>query len=209
MKGLLLKDWYMFRKYCGYYVLLAIIFLLVSLVNMGNLFFAFYPCVICGMIPVTLLGYDERSGFIEYSATMPYTKREIVSSKYLMGLFAQIAVLLLTGIAQAVKMKLQGNFSADDYIVLMLMMLAISTFTSSISLPFMFKYGVEKGRIAYYFMIGFVCSISVFASYLLKGDMQTQIRPNALLIVLSVIGVGVYILSWYLSIVFYSKREIA
>ena len=208
MKGLLLKDWYMFKKHCGYYVLIALLFLLTSLVNSGNLFFAFYPCVICGMIPVTLLGYDERSRFIEYSATMPYTKSEIVSSKYLMGLFAQIAVLLLTGIAQAVKMKLQGNFSADDYIVLMLMMLAISTFTSSISLPFMFKYGVEKGRIAYYFMIGFVCSISVFASYLLKGGMQTQIRPNALLIVLSVIGVGVYILSWYLSIVFYSKREL-
>ena len=89
MKGLLLKDWYMMKKYCRSYVLIAVVFIALSLVSSGNMFFVFYPCLLCGIIPVNLLGYDERSRWMQYSGTLPYTKRQIVSAKYLIGLLAQ------------------------------------------------------------------------------------------------------------------------
>ena len=121
---------------------------------------------------------------------------------------AQVAVLLATGIAQGIKMSLDGTFVLNDFIVLLLLLLSVATFTSSISLPFIFKLGVEKGRTAYYVMIGFVCGASVLASSLLRGQMQTEIQPNLLLAGLTVAGMSVYALSWYLSIVFYKKREL-
>ena len=83
MKGLLLKDWYMMKQYCRTYPVIAVAFMALSLVDSDNLFFVFYPCLLCGMIPVTLLGYDERSGWVQYSGTMPYTKIQIDSEKYL------------------------------------------------------------------------------------------------------------------------------
>ena len=110
MKGLLLKDWYMMKQYCRTYPVIAVAFMALSLVDSDNLFFVFYPCLLCGMIPVTLLGYDERSGWVQYSGTMPYTKTQIVSEKYLISLFAQLTMLVATGIAQAVKMTLTGGF---------------------------------------------------------------------------------------------------
>lgn len=61
MKGLLLKDWYMMKKYCRAYLLIAVVFIAVSLFSNDNMFFVFYPCLLCGMIPVNLLAYDERS----------------------------------------------------------------------------------------------------------------------------------------------------
>ena len=103
MKGLLLKDWYMMKQYCRTYPVIAVAFMALSLVDSDNLFFVFYPCLLCGMIPVILLGYDERSGWVQYSGTMPYTKIQIVSEKYLISLFAQLTMLVATGIAQAVK----------------------------------------------------------------------------------------------------------
>lgn len=208
MKGLLLKDWYMMKKYCKNYIFIAAIFIAISLMNSDNLFFVFYPCLLCGMIPVNLLGYDERSRWLQYSGTLPYTKTQLVSVKYLIGLMAQVAVLLATGIAQGIKMSLDGTFVLNDFIVLLLLLLSVATFTSSISLPFIFKLGVEKGRTAYYVMIGFVCGASVLASSLLRGQMQTEIQPNLLLAGLTVAGMSVYALSWYLSIVFYKKREL-
>ena len=72
------------------------------------MFFVFYPCMLCGMIPVNLLGYDERSRWMQYSGTMPYTKTQIVSGKYLIGLLAQLAMLIATGAAQAAKMMTVG-----------------------------------------------------------------------------------------------------
>ncbi len=208
MKGLLLKDWYMMKKYCRAYLVIATVFIAVSLVSNGNMFFVFYPCLLCGMIPVNLLGYDERSRWIQYSGTLPYTKTQIVSAKYLIGLFAQVAMMTVIGIAHGIKMSVAGNFVVGDFLILMLLLLIVSTLTSSISLPFIFKLGVEKGRMAYYVMIGFVCGASVLASSIFRGQLESEIQPNALLAILAVVGVGVYILSWYMSVVFFKRREI-
>ena len=208
MKGLLLKDWYMMKKYCRAYLLIAVVFIAVSLFSNDNMFFVFYPCLLCGMIPVNLLGYDERSRWMQYSGTLPYTKTQIVSGKYLIGLLSQITILVATGVAQAAKMLIAHNFELGDFAVLMLLMLIVSTLTSSISLPFVFKLGVEKGRTAYYVMIGFVCGASVLASSILRGQLVSEIQPNLILALVAVAGIGIYILSWYLSIVFFKKREI-
>lgn len=207
MKGLLLKDLYMAKKYCKSYILLVAVFILVTLYDTDSLFFLFYPCILCGMIPVNLLGYDDRSRWMQYCGTLPYTKAQIVSGKYLIGLFVQVLVLLVLGIAQAFRMVNSGIFVWEDYLVLMMMVLIVSCVASSICLPFMFKYGVEKGRIAYLVMIGAICGGSTVASGFFTPTLQTDLAPDGLMMLLCVIGIGVYALSWYLSIVFYRKRE--
>ena len=208
MKGLLLKDWYMVKKYCRAYLLITVGFIMISFFSDNNMFFVFYPCLLCGMIPVNLLAYDERSRWMQYSGTLPYTKTQIVCGKYLIGLFTQLAVFVATGISQAAKMIAAGNFVLGDFAVLMLLMLIISTLTSSISLPFMFKLGVEKGRTAYYVMIGFACVASALATTLFRGQFLEEIKPNLVLAIFAVVGIVVYIFSWYLSVVFFKKRDI-
>jgi len=208
MKGLLLKDLYMVKKHCKSYLFLIILFIAVSFVGDTNLFFIFYPCMLCGMIPVNLLGYDERSRWLQYSETMPYTKGQIVSGKYLIGLGTQVAMLIVTGIAQAIRMSMSNTFQLNEYIVLMMLLLILASITSSICLPFMFKLGVEKGRMAYYFMIGIVCAGSIISSTLFFKEMQSEIKLNGILPIICLVGIGIYALSWYLSIVFYKKREL-
>lgn len=208
MKGLLLKDWYMMKKYCRAYLVIAVVFIAASITSYDNTFFMFFPCLLCGMIPVTLLGYDERSRWVQYSETMPYTKTQIVSEKYLTGLLTQLATLIVAGIAQAIKMHIYGKFILGDFTTLMLLMLIVSTLAPSISLPFIFKLGVEKGRIAYYVMIGFLCCASAFASDLFNGQIGTEIESTLVLSIFAVVGIGIYIFSWCMSIAFYKKREI-
>ena len=207
MKGLLLKDIYMTKKYCRYYLFVGIVFIILSLISKGNMFFIFYPCLLCGMIPVNLLGYDERSRWTEYAGTLPYTKTQIVSAKYLIGLFAQIAMLAVTCIAQGIKMSIEGEFVLKEFLVLMMLLLIMASVTSSLTLPFVFKFGVEKGRAAYYVMIGVVCAGSIIATTIFTESMQTEIKLNSVLPIVCLLGIGIYALSWYLSIVFYKKRE--
>jgi len=208
MKGLLLKDWYMMKKYCRYYLFATVGFIILSLMTDGNMFFVFYPCMLCGMIPVNLIGYDERSRWMEYSSTMPYTKAQIVSGKFIIGLLTQLATMLVIGTAHTVKMVATGVFIPGELAVLMLLLLIVSTLSSSICLPFIFKLGVEKGRTAYYVMIGFVCGASALASGLLADQPASELQPSLVLAILAVVGIGVYVFSWYLSIAFYKKREI-
>lgn len=208
MKGLLLKDWYMTKKYCRSYLLICVCFVILSLASEGNMFFVFYPCLLCGMIPVNLLGYDERSRWTEYSGALPYTRAQIVSAKYLIGLFAQIAVLAVNSIAQGIKMTVDGSFVLTEFLVLVMMLLIMSTVTSSLTLPFVFKLGVEKGRSVYFVTVGLVCAVSIVASNLFSDGLQAEIELNAILPVICLIGIGIYALSWYLSVAFYKKREL-
>lgn len=198
----------MMKQYCRSYLLIAIGFIALSLIGNDNLFFVFYPCLLCGMIPVNLLGYDERSRWIPYSGTMPYTKKQIVSGKYLIGLLAQLTVFIVMGAAQAVKMVTAGDFIPGDFAVLMVLMFSVSIIASAIPLPFVFKLGVEKGRMTYYVMIGFVCGASILASTFYKGQLGIVVKPVFMLTVLAAVGIGIYIFSWYMSVAFYKKREI-
>lgn len=211
MKGLLRKDFYMAAKYCRSYLLIGIGFLALSFTGEGrqNLFFVFYPCLLCGMVPVNLLAYDERSRWTQYSGALPYTRAQIVSGKYLVGLITQGGMFLAVGIAQAVRMNLAGTFQLGEFALFMVSIFAVAAVTSSICMPFVFRWGVEKGRIAYYFMIGLTCAGGYAASALFDGGIRLAVSQGLLSAILCLAGAGVYAVSWLASIALYRRKEIA
>ena len=198
----------MMLKYCRTYLFISVIMIAISFVGGNNLFLAFYPCMLCGMIPVSLLGYDERSGWLRYGESLPYTRAQIVCGKYLIGLLAQTAMLIITGAVQAARLSMGKPFDFKEYIILMILLVSMSLIASSISLPLMFKMGVEKGRMAYYFMVGIVCGGSILLSNMLAGETSAEIKFDVALPIVFVVAIGIYLLSWYLSVVFYKKREL-
>ena len=208
MQGLLLKDLYMMVKYGRIYLFMSIVFCVVSFMNPENLFLVFYPRLLCGMLPVNLLGYDERSKWLQYCETLPYTRAQMVSAKYLIGLFAQLAILLVMGAAHAIRMGIDGIFYPGEFLSMMMSLLMLSLIASSISLPFMFKFGVEKGRLAYLIMVGVVSGGSVTMANILSTKTEAATNLVSVLPVLCLVGAGIFALSWYLSIVFYRRREL-
>jgi len=209
MKGLLLKDFYMTWKYCKLYLLIAAFSIVMLFTEEGkDMFFIMYPCILCGLIPVNLLAYDERSRWVQYSAALPYTRGQIVSSKYLIGLMAQTAMALVIGLAQAVKTAMYGGFfQAGELLAAPLTALALTCASSAIILPFVFKLGVEKGRIVFYVMIGVMCGGIVLAADLVSSPSGAQTMMSAFPVFVCCGGL-IYALSWYLSIIFYKKREL-
>ena len=93
MKALLLKDFYMMKKYCRSYLLVMIIFAGLSVFDpTWRTSSLSLLCLMAAMMPVTLLAYDERSHWNEYCAALPYGKWDVVSSKYVLCLINQLAV---------------------------------------------------------------------------------------------------------------------
>ena len=208
MKGLILKDLYMAKKYFRSFLLLIVLFLGMALVDQGNLFFVFYPCLLSGMIQVTLLAYDEQAKWDVYAGTLPVTRAQVVSAKYLIGLMAQFAVILLVAVTQGIRNVFTHWLPWGEYLDMMYMLVFISGFASSITLPFMFKLGVEKGRMAYYVMIGVVAGGSAILSGIFAEQGGAMQLPTLLPPVMALAGVGILVLSWRLSIRFYEKREL-
>lgn len=208
MKGLLLKDFYMLKKYCKTYLLLIGVFLIASFYDSDNWFCYLYPCIFSGTISITLLGYDERSKWNEYCSVLPYTKTQIVSAKYLMGIFIQVIVVLLFGLSITLKMCISGLFNIKALLFVTSVMICAFLCSAAFCLPFMFKFGVEKGRLAYFFMIGACCAIASALAISQGGVPSFGENGTNTSFVFLILSVVLYALSWYLSVRFYKKREI-
>lgn len=210
MKGLLLKDFYMARKYCRAYLLIVLVFALASPFTGGNnLFMLFYPCILASMVPVNLLAYEAQCKWEPFAGTLPYSRCQLVSAKYLTGLISAGLVLVLSGIAQIIGMLSDGGFRAEEFLSLMAALALTGCVVPAITLPLIFRFGVEKGRIVYLVMVGLFCGISAVASIVLPDNIFAQAASFTPALPLAFLAaVGLYALSWFLSTRFYGKREL-
>lgn len=207
MKGLLLKDFYMAQKYCRAFLLIVVVFLLVSFTGDENVFFIVYPSMIAGIIPMSLISYDERDKWIEYSGTLPYSRGQLVSSKYLIGLIFGGSAYLVSMAAAVVRMLCKGYFSWMELLATGTILLVLGLLGPTILLPFVFKYGAEKGRIAFYAMIALCCGLGAILAGL-GVQMAFTVKGMWFLGVVVLISVICYFISWSLSVCFFRKREL-
>ncbi len=208
MKGLLLKDLYLAWAHFKMYLVMVLVFSVLSAADPGNFFLIFYPCMLCGMIPVNLMAYDERSKWDVYTALLPFTRAQVVASKYIFGLIAQAIILSLVAVINVVRMALSGGVDWQYLFDLMGMMIMLAAISVALPLPFIFRSGVEKGRMGYYVMIGMAGVGSGVMGGLLGDDVNVFSLPGLAVPMMLLAGIGVYALSWWLSVKFYEKREL-
>lgn len=207
MRGLLLKDFYLSWRYCRAFLIIVVVFLAVSFVGDENLFFLLYPMMISSVIPMSLISYDERDKWQAYSGTLPYTRAQLVSAKYLVGMCFGVVAFLLAMAATVVRMQLSGRFSWVELATVGTTLVFLGCLAPALMLPFMFKFGAEKGRMAFYVTVGLFTAV---ATVLGGVGFQVQILSNNWwpLAVVAVVALALYALSWWLAIKFYEKREL-
>lgn len=210
MKGLFIKDLYLMKKYCKILFVLVIVFLIAGITKKDE-FFHTYSLLMVSIVPVTLLSYDEKSKWNVYSQTMPYTKKQIVSEKYLVMLGLLCAVSILLCISQYFITKTQVSSDIWYYYTLRLqtvvILFSICMIMSSILLSVLFKFGIEKGRIVYYilFILAAIAANSIHTPDTSKV-IPALIREHMMLMVFAV-DILLLGTSWILAVHSYGKRE--
>ena len=141
MKGLLLKDWKTLLKQMK--VMLAITAMLACIPGANMSAFALFYAA---MLPITALAYDERAKWDELAVMMPYSAKAIVGSKYALSLTLVLPVLVLATLSRLIVYS--TPIVGEDTMVL-LITACLALILLAINLPFMFHFGVEKGRLIY------------------------------------------------------------
>lgn len=200
MKGLLLKDYYMTVKYCRMLILMVLIFAAVSAVS-NSIFLISYPFIIAGVLPVSLYAYDEKSGWCSYADAMPYSRAQQVSAKYISALVFICLVMLICTVGKA----LTGDSFIEDF-SLLVMLCGTGLLSAAFLLPFVLKFGSEKGRWAYYAVIIIACVIAA-AVFDTGSAVALELTGAAAACILAGC-VLLFGLSWLLSIKIYEKREL-
>lgn len=204
MKGLLLKDFFTLSKSLRMFLLLILVFACMPGYNM-----AIFAVVYASLLPVTALSYDERCKWDTLAAMSPYSPAEMVISKYLLG---YIGILFSAALALTVH-AVYGAFSASPdtgYISSIAGGAVSGLLIIALTMPAMYKFGVEKGRIAFFVILavtfGAVAGLSALAD---NGELArfglNMGAGTGVVILLAVLLLNV--LSIMLSIKFYSRRE--
>ena len=201
MKGLMKKELLMLKRATRAFAFICVIFIAMSAISQDNAFFMLMPIMISGLLPSTLLSYDERCKWQEFSGALPVTRAQLVSAKYLLGLGCMTAAFVLTLLVHLIVRR----YPIPMLLSLLGGIFGLALFVSAVSLPMMFKYGVEKGRLWYYATLVLVGGASG-ASAGMANDLFSEGLPSFLWL-FPVIGAVLFALSWLLSIRFYQKRE--
>lgn len=207
MKGLLLKEWYSGKRYFIILVISMMAFIMVGTISTDKLFVLFTG-YIGGIIPVTCLSLDDQSKWTSYGNIFPYSRKDLVSVKYILALLMTLIVTMIVGVTTAAIPMLVGGFDKDSFYFILSAVVAVNTIVPAINLPLFFKYGSEKGRIAYYIIIFLSTSGLGIISAIISDTYIFPFNTFIFFVGMAVILVIGFIISWILSIKFYEARDL-
>lgn len=207
MKGLLLKDWYVLWKLGKLYFVMMLVFFALSL-NQTGYFYCCFIALLMAILPMTALSMDERCKWSSYAAALPYSPGTIVASKYVLGLILGSVATGLRAATAAVSGAITN--STPEVLFPACLMLSIGFLLMTITYPVMFKFGTEKGRIAYLVTIALVTGIVSAGAIFLQDEAFPAFLNTFVgvpIFVFPIIALILAALSLLLSIQIYKKKE--
>ena len=145
MKALIRKDAYVLWKQVKL-LFIAVLFM----ATLGGAFNSIFIVVWSSMLPYTAMAYDDRSHWSQMAAMMPYSKKDIVLSKYVLGWLCMGAMGLISLVMQAVVGGFSGGGAGRS---LVLVSLCLGAVTLAVTLPAILRFGVERGRMVFMLVI--------------------------------------------------------
>ena len=202
MKGLLLKDWYTLTKQLKF--TLGLLVVLTILPGYSTVSFAL---LYSAMLPITALAYDERSKWDELAAMMPYSVRQIVGGKYVLGVASIVVAVLISAVAQGLMGLVQKDFAVQEVLTMVCFMAFLAVVLVSVDLPIMYAFGVERGRVMFMVICAMVAGIGVGISEPLMHLLNRLELGVAPFLVLPTVAIVILLISMEISIKLYQKRK--
>ena len=198
MSALILKDYYVIFRQMRIFLLLVLVFSCIP-----GAFYSTFAVVYASMLPYTALAYDERSHWDQMAAMMPYSDRDLVLSKYVFGWLSTAAAAAATFVLQTVLAAVWSGAEGPSVPVILLSV-CVAVCILDITLPMMFRFGVEKARLAMFLIIFLVCAGAGAISVIDQSggpDFGFQMwAPPAVAVVMTAVSVP-------LSVRFYGRRR--
>ncbi|MDD4715243.1 MAG: ABC-2 transporter permease [Oscillospiraceae bacterium] len=147
MKGLLLKDILSLRRQSKILLLLLLFYFVFAISQNDTGFLQGIVALICVMLPISSLSYDEAVKWDRYGLSLPLSRKTVVFSKYLLGFlmdfFGSLAALLLSFLT----ISLTKTGDAAGLLLTSLVMFCVGLLFLAVIFPLIFQFGPEKGRL--------------------------------------------------------------
>lgn len=203
MKALIIKDLYILKQ-MRLYLILMLVFACLPWMNSFSVIYSV-------MLPMTVLVYDEQSKWNNIAKMMPYSDKDMILSKYVIGYIFTACTVLISLIAQTVLSVINPeSVNPENYIAIFLTA-SCSLIIMSVYLPIIFKTGVEKGRSFFVFLMIVIFGIVGALFGLFEDEENILFNIPCNLYAITIIGIAaaiiINILSVMISVKIYKSKK--
>lgn len=205
MTALLKKDMYVADKQ---FHLLAGLGLLFGLIPNMESFGSTYALMVAFMIPLNAIAYDEKCKWDRYAAMLPYRVSELVGCKYLLGvIYTLLAMVIVAAGAVFRGVVLKTGFNFTELRNTILMLIVVMVFVMNFTLPMLFRFGTERGRILMILMLGVAVGLGLGIVKVADTLELPSLPVPAIAAAAIAVGAVMTVVSIRVSMVFYKNRQ--
>lgn len=216
MKGLLLKDFALMKMQKNFFIIILGIAAFITILEKNISFpMGFLPIVI-SLFTLSTISYDEFDNGNAFLFSLPITRKDYVLEKYIFGLISGIMFLLLGTVISLVVIGITKTGSFNEIFLTAGSLFPTILLILSIMLPFILKFGGEKGRIAIIGVMGFIFVIGLLlikTTEYLGIDLYVLINklpkfePLVYIILFLLLSVVILGISYLISLTILKKKE--
>lgn len=210
MLGLVKKDLLMVKSNLKIIAIILIVFAIMALDGEGDL--SFVPAMTSVMIFLSTFSYDEYNKFDAFAITFPNGRKNIVKSKYIASLFLIFLSIVLTIIATIGIGYMKKSIDLDYILSTSIGCIFVCILIQSILFPIIFKFGIEKGRIALFVgafgisaIIALIAKLKIFKMSI--SPVLLSFLESNLLLILLITSIFMLIFSYICSKRIYLRKE--
>lgn len=221
MKGLLVKDFNILllqKKFLGIVLMISVIMFMTM---EDPSFLIGYITVMCGIVTVGTINYDDLDNGNTFLFTMPITRKVYVLEKYVLVVLvsgcAWLAATLSSVMISATKIE---GFNIQEGIAVAVLTYVACMLLEFIMIPIQLKYGGERSKVVIVATVGIVVAIGYFWNLFFKklegiisvdveGLLNTinSLGLNGLVVVAVGASVAVMLISMFISAKIMEKKQ--
>ena len=187
-------------------IVMLVVFFIMALQGQFNIFFI--PSFIIVMLFMSTFSYDEYNNWNAYAITLPGGRKNIVKSKFVAGLFLTLLSIVITVVLNCLVSVINSNLKFDDFISTLLGSVSAIVLIQAIMYPFIFKYGMEKGRIILFVLSFAIVGLIVLFSKVINIPLNIiSFFNNYWFIIVPIILTISLFISYKISKKIYLKKE--
>ena len=213
MKGLLFKEVYSLLEMSNFKI--TMLFCLVSLVlgatGVMPFMLIFIP-IVMAILPRAVITFDENSKWQQFSLVLPYSRRDIVTSKYLITIIVCVGTSLLSAATYTISSFIKGSFNGTELAFIGLLSCALALILPSIAIPLEMRFGTAKAKYLTMLFGGLLGGGGGLLAGMTGTDMIsklsfTGLSAGVLPAVVFAAALVIYFISWIIAVKLYETRE--
>lgn len=205
IKGLLIKDFNLMKNQKMFFIIVLLVFAVLLPTYDNPAFCVGYVTITFSFFTLSTLSYDEYENGAAYLFTLPVSRKDYVSEKYVFGFLISTLPCILTNVAFYLVAAAKGNRTdITEYFFVTVMILLIAYLILALEIPLQLKFGQTKSRMAVMVSTGGIIIVIFLLSWLkdIAGiDVQAMISRVSSLGkgIIAAIGVAVFVALMWIS----------